>query len=201
MASSAPLLRAPLQARSVATRARLVDATVEALVEQGYAGTTTTEVAARAGVSQGALYKHFPNKRQLLAAGVAHVFDSLVREFRDAFARRRSRDVGAALELLARSFASPRLLAAFEVYTAARTDADLAAAVAPILAEHRDNLRREARRLFPDAPPRVLDPLVDTVMSAYQGAALGTLVAADPRAERKSRVLLARWVAQELEDV
>ena len=138
---------------------------------------------------------------QLLAAGVEHVFRELVDAFRRDIARRRRADADAALALLARSFAQPRLLAAFEVYTAARTDPALRDALAPVLAEHRANLRREARCLFPDAPARKLDPLVDTVISAFQGAALGALVAADPRAERRSQALLARWVSEELERV
>ena len=201
MAVAAPAVRAPMQARSLATRARLVDATVEALVAEGYAGTTTTSVASRAGVSQGALFKHFPNKRELLAAAVASVFDAVVDDFRAAYARRRSPDVRVALDLLAERFADPRLLAAFEVYTAARTDAALTATVAPILETHRENLRREARALFPEVPRRRLDPLVDTIMSTLQGGALGALVSVDPRSERRSRALLTRWVRAELGDV
>ena len=47
------------QARSVATRERLLDAAIEAFVAQGYAALTTTEVCRRARLSQGALFKHF----------------------------------------------------------------------------------------------------------------------------------------------
>ena len=68
MTSAAAALKPTLQARSRATRVRLLQATAAALEELGYAGASTTEVARRAGVSQGALYKHFPSKVQLLAA-------------------------------------------------------------------------------------------------------------------------------------
>ncbi|MGC9544677.1 helix-turn-helix domain-containing protein, partial [Streptomyces sp. UG1] len=44
----------------VATRAQIVDAAVESLIEVGVAATTTLEVQRRAGVSRGALLHHFP---------------------------------------------------------------------------------------------------------------------------------------------
>ena len=44
--------------RSAETRGRLLDATVACLHEFGYAGTTTTEIARRAGVSRGAQVHH-----------------------------------------------------------------------------------------------------------------------------------------------
>ena len=40
----------PMQARAVATRRKLLDAAVASLCDSGYAGTTTTLVAQRAGV-------------------------------------------------------------------------------------------------------------------------------------------------------
>ena len=67
---------APQQARAKATRRKLLNAAVQSLCESGCAGTTTTVVANRAGVSQGALYKHFGSKHQLIAATVEH-FGSL----------------------------------------------------------------------------------------------------------------------------
>lgn len=199
MAAPAPL-RPARQARSRATRRRLLAASVGALRELGYAGTTTTEVARRAGVSQGAVYKHFPSKLQLLTAGIRHLFVELVEEFRAAF-ETGDHSPAEAVRLLQQSFAQPRLLAAFELYTAARTDPSLRDELAPILAEHRENLRREARRLFPRPPTEGIEPLVDTLISALQGAALGGLVAPDPEAERRSLALLTRWVEQELQRV
>ena len=63
-----PKPRRTQQQRREETRGRLLAATQTALVERGYAGTTTTEVCRRAEVSQGALFKHFASKGELLAA-------------------------------------------------------------------------------------------------------------------------------------
>ena len=72
----------------------------------GYAGTTTTKVCGRAGVSQGALFKHFASKTALLAATVEHLFAQLVDDFRRGFAAIAQQDdrVAAAVHALAAIF-------------------------------------------------------------------------------------------------
>src|SRR5215468_6574679 len=59
--------------RSAAMRERLLDATIDCLVEYGYSGTTTTRVAERAGVTRGAQVHHFPTKTDLVTAAVRHL--------------------------------------------------------------------------------------------------------------------------------
>ena len=68
----------PSQARSIATRARLLASAVDALVADGYAGASTTSIAKRAEVSQGALFKHFPSKHALLGEALQQLFTELV---------------------------------------------------------------------------------------------------------------------------
>jgi AcrR family transcriptional regulator len=53
-----------------ATRRRLLDAAYELLVKEGYQATTLQGVARRAGLSTGAIYGHFANKQELMAAAV-----------------------------------------------------------------------------------------------------------------------------------
>jgi AcrR family transcriptional regulator len=48
--------------------ARIVDAAVRVLVEEGALGFTTTKVADEAGISVGSLYQYFPNKHSLVLA-------------------------------------------------------------------------------------------------------------------------------------
>jgi AcrR family transcriptional regulator len=109
----------------------LLDAALETLVERGYAGTTTIEVARRAGVSRGAQLHHFPSKAELLTAAVGHLLDRRVADYRKAFA-----DIppsvdylDAAIDLLWTGFQGPSFIAWVELWVAARTDATLRAAV------------------------------------------------------------------------
>ncbi|MGH3745508.1 MAG: TetR/AcrR family transcriptional regulator [Mycobacteriales bacterium] len=48
------------------TRGRLIAAAARAFAQQGYEGTRVADIAAAAGVSNGALYAHFGGKAQLL---------------------------------------------------------------------------------------------------------------------------------------
>ena len=50
-------------------RERLVLAAVDLFTEQGYDATTVAQIAARAGVTKSTFFRHFPDKRELLAAG------------------------------------------------------------------------------------------------------------------------------------
>src|SRR5436309_11852144 len=56
--------------RSATTRRRLIDAAVECLNESGYLEATLEVVAARAGVSRGAVQHHFGSRNDLLIAVV-----------------------------------------------------------------------------------------------------------------------------------
>ena len=111
-------------------RLRLLEATVECLVELGWSGTTTTVVSQRAGVSRGAQLHHFPTKQALVVAAVGHLAERRRLDLgRDALG---GTDVRAALDVLAAQFVSPVFFAALELWVAARTDAELSAAVAPL---------------------------------------------------------------------
>ncbi|MBO0687108.1 MAG: TetR/AcrR family transcriptional regulator, partial [Candidatus Dormibacteraeota bacterium] len=55
-------------ARSAATRAQLISVATRLFAERGYAGVGTEEIVREAGVSRGALYHHFADKRELFAA-------------------------------------------------------------------------------------------------------------------------------------
>lgn len=75
------------------TRADIVSAARALFAQNGYAATTTAEVAARAGVTIGAVFHHFKGKADLFAA----VFDELDDEM-DAYARARAQKVGGGLK-------------------------------------------------------------------------------------------------------
>lgn len=67
-AAEKPLRRVPVQGRSVARVARMLDACAELLDEVGYDALTTTQLAERAGVAIGSVYQFFPDKRAVVQA-------------------------------------------------------------------------------------------------------------------------------------
>ena len=57
----------PLRADARRNRAKILDAAGEVFAERG-AAASTEEVAARAGVAIGTVFRHFPTKQDLLGA-------------------------------------------------------------------------------------------------------------------------------------
>ncbi|SEG48777.1 transcriptional regulator, TetR family [Actinacidiphila yanglinensis] len=50
-------------------RERLIVAALDLFVEQGYDNTTVAEISTRAGLTRSTFFRHFPDKREILAAG------------------------------------------------------------------------------------------------------------------------------------
>jgi AcrR family transcriptional regulator len=166
--------------RSATTQGLLLDAALDCLAELGYAGTTTTVVAERAGVSRGAQLHHFPTRAALVAAAVEHLYARLTDDYQAGFARLRPgpHHLRAALELLWAMFTVPRYAAVLELFTAARTDCELHAQLRPIAARHQANVVRLARAYFAEAArdPRRFDATLQLVLDAMQGMAASRAV-------------------------
>ncbi len=182
--------RVPQEERTRAMRARLLEATVECLVERGFAGTSTTLVSQRAGVSRGAQLHHFPAKNDLVVAAVEHLAEVRRDELAAAAAAlpagpRRTRAV---LAMLAEHFTSPVFTAALELWVAARTDPALLAAVAPL----EQRVGRETHRLTvellgaDERDPGVRE-LVQATLDLVRGLGLADTITDD--APRRSRIL------------
>lgn len=182
--------RVPQEERSRVMRQRLLEATVECLVERGWSGTTTTLVSQRAGVSRGAQLHHFPTKNDLVVAAVEHLSEVRGAELADAAAalpngRRRTRAV---LGMLAEHFTSPVFTAALELWVAARTDPALAVAVGPLEQRIGREIHRHTVELLgaDETQPGVRE-LVQATLDLVRGLGLATTLTDD--AVRRSRIL------------
>lgn len=122
--SRTPSARRTQEERSTATRERLLEAAFRCLVEEGFAGTTTTLVCRRSRLSRGALLHHFPSKADLLAAAADYVFHRRLGEFREAFsgAPPESRSAATAIDLMWRMLSGSTYYAWLELLLASRTD-------------------------------------------------------------------------------
>jgi AcrR family transcriptional regulator len=110
--------------RSAATRTRLLDATIEALIAVGWSGTSTTEVVRRAGVSRGAQVHHYPTKDDLVVAAIEHLLVRRLDEYHEAFNQlpEHDRTPAAAIDLLWHNCFGPTFEAWLELAVAARLD-------------------------------------------------------------------------------
>ncbi len=121
--------------RRAETRSRLLDATVESLIADGYAGTTIRHVTERAGVSQGAQSHHFPHRVDLVASAFEHLAEQRIDRYAER-ARSLSGDRGvrlrALLDLLWEDFSSPLFTVAAKLWVASADDPELRERLIPV---------------------------------------------------------------------
>ena len=173
--------------RTAATRAKLLDAAVESLVEQGYSGISTQGIAKHAGVSRGAQLHHFPTKESLVVAAVEHLVDKRLREILES---RPDPEYG--FEALFDAFTGPLFDAALELWVAARTDPALHAAMIPLERKVTDALRTGCLEIMGD---RVSPDIIDLGIELARGFAVSALMRT-PESDREFRDrLLPVWKA------
>lgn len=150
---------------------------------RGYSGTTTAAVCAEAGVSQGALFRHFPTRMALLVATAEHVAETNVAAFRELVDAPAS-DVDE-LTLVLRHLRSIVLSRANQTWRellfAARSDPDLHAAMRPARQEFQRQMLTTAADLWGDLLPEdERAALLSIVVNFLDGLAFSSL---DPTSE------------------
>ncbi len=171
-------------------RQRLLDATVECLVEDGWTGTSTTVVSKRAGVSRGAQLHHFPTKSDLVLAAVEHLSLGRHDEVGDRLSSlpegpERTRAV---LEMLGELVTGPLFVAALELWVAARTDPALKEAVTELEARvGRELHRRTVEALGVDESVPGQRELVQATLDLLRGLGLANTLTDD--AARRAGIL------------
>jgi AcrR family transcriptional regulator len=179
--------RVARQDRSVETQRRILAATIACLVDNGYAKLTTAAIAQRAALSEGALFRHYATKADLIVAAVQHVFAELDHLYQRLFARAgRRRDVVAAgIDALWKVMTTPEYLATNEVYLAARSDQALRGAIRPMALAHQENLLSRARQLYGSDAPSHFEAALDTLILAMQAAAIDSVALQDKHTDRR----------------
>ncbi|MGK2955713.1 MAG: TetR/AcrR family transcriptional regulator [Solirubrobacterales bacterium] len=178
--------------RTAATRTSVLDATVELLIEKGYAGTSTRLAAERAGVSLGALQHHFRTKAILSVEAMRYLAERLAEEF--VAASPDSDDVvdrfGTILDRVLVVFRGPTFAAAVEIQLASRTDAELQQPVRDLHDDFEEIILNSATALLPEiANLPGFDSLLQTSISAVRGLAVSTM---DPITETREQWALIR---------
>jgi AcrR family transcriptional regulator len=185
--------------RSTATRAQLLEATVDCLDRFGFAGTSTTAVCKRARLSRGAQLHHYPTKRKLVTAAIEHVLQRRLEEFRQRSAKGPgSGDLRArmdrAVELLWSMTSDQTFYAWLELLVAARTDTVLRKSMSQIAARFEAGVVQVFHEAFPelgDSPALNVGPWF--TLAACQGFALDRILdPGEPRIELGLKILASQ---------
>ncbi|MEU1041346.1 TetR/AcrR family transcriptional regulator [Streptomyces sp. NPDC005551] len=184
--------RAPKQDRSRATRQRLLAAAVACLAEHGWAGSTVSVVAERAGVSRGAAQHHFPTREDLFTAAVEYVAEERSTALRALFPEGAA-DRPAVVSALVGLYTGPLFRAALHLWVAASNEEQLR----PRVTELEARVGRESHRIAVDllgadeTRPGVRET-VQGLLDMARGLGLANLLTDD--AGRRERVV-AQWGA------
>ncbi|MFI6008220.1 TetR/AcrR family transcriptional regulator [Streptomyces sp. NPDC051243] len=138
--------RVPKQDRSRATRQRLLEAAVACLAEHGWAGSTVSVVAERAGVSRGAAQHHFPTREDLFTAAVEYVAEERSTALRALFPEGAAEDRQAVVSALVDLYTGPLFRAALHLWVAASNEEQLR----PRVTELEARVGRETHRIAVD---------------------------------------------------
>ncbi|MFF0432890.1 TetR/AcrR family transcriptional regulator [Streptomyces sp. NPDC004327] len=180
-------LTGPKQDRSRATRQRLLEAAVACLAEHGWAGSTVSAVAERAGVSRGAAQHHFPTREDLFTAAVEYVAEERSQALRELPAVGRQEAVAALVDL----FTGPLFRAALHLWVAASDEEQLRPRVTELEARVGRECHRIAVQLLgaDESRPGVRES-VQGLLDMARGLGLATLLT-DDRARRER--VVAQW--------
>jgi len=162
--------------KTAETRRRLLDAAIVCLIDRGYANTTTSEIAERAGLSRGAQLYHFPRKEELLTSAVEHLFQLMFREMKEKVSRLTNENDRRAMAIdLLWEIANGRFMTVWiELIVASRTDAYLRESVSAANDRAAEFIDRSFKELFPRpaAAGDDYDLIPQVVLMLLQGMAL-----------------------------
>lgn len=165
--------------------AAVVEAAVEALAEVGYARTTTAEIARRAGVSQGGLFRHFGSRLDVVLAAAEAIRSRQLVDFSAGLGSLGEVDLDQVVRRLRQATRAPINSAWYELVVAARADAELRAVLGPMAARYHAEIL-ELGRALPIAahlPPLELDTIVMSIVHLLDGEALMASVHPQPEQE------------------
>lgn len=166
----------PRSPRRLVSRQQLLDAAREIVTEHGYRGASVAAIAGHAGISNGALYRHFPSKVELFVEVFRDVCDREIRA-----AQRASADLDDPLDKLdailanfaIRALGNPKLAWAL---IAEPVDP----AIEEVRLEYRRTYRRAVAQLLRQATAAGTIPAQDTEVAAAALIGAGNEVLAGP---------------------
>ncbi|MFF8645154.1 TetR/AcrR family transcriptional regulator [Streptomyces sp. NPDC015345] len=179
--------RAPKQDRSRATRQKLLQAAVSCLAEHGWAGSTVSVVAERAGVSRGAAQHHFPTREDLFTAAVEYVAEQRSTALRALPAQDPASVVAALVDL----YTGPLFRAALHLWVAASNEPQLGSRVTELEARvGRETHRIAVELLHADESRPGVRETIQGLLDMARGLGLANLLTDD--GARRERVV-AQW--------
>lgn len=179
--------------KSAMTRTAILEATIQCLLELGYANTTTALIANYAKVSRGAMMHHFPSRMSVMRAVIDYLHGLRLREYRELMSDiddpQRKLTVQAVRESVEAAWDYvnlPSFMAYQEMLAASRTDAELRQIIEPVEKDFEKQFLDTVKAVFPHWENLArLEAAHDIVQFLMKGMALSHMsVRKNARAKR-----------------
>lgn len=189
--------------RTSETRMKLIEATLDILLKDGYARATTADIADLAGVSRGALTHHFESKDDLVADALEHLLKSATQDIAVLSEKvaQGHLNLEVFLEKLWELFSGRLFLVTLEYVTEARHNAWLHAKVVPLVREFHAALDQIWRSFFEDSglTSAEASATLNATLCLLRGMGVQTVLRDDPAYYRGLLDLWKKLVLQSLE--
>lgn len=177
------------QQRREETVARLLQASIDTIIEVGYARASAAVITKRAGVSVGALFRHFETMGDFMAATAYKVLrrqlETFTKQVAEIPADRPA--LPAALTILRDITAGSTNAVLYELMVAARTDEKLKETLQNVLGQYSAKIH-DAARALPGAesfPEETFPVIVALMTNVFDGAAIVRGVLPQPELEEQ----------------
>jgi AcrR family transcriptional regulator len=170
--------------RSQETKRKLLRATIDLLIERGYARLTVADIDRRAGMSNGARVHHFRTKEDLVVAANAELYANAVSlgTARAADARHSKHPFKDCFDDLTSLYFGRWFLGSLDATVAARTDKRLARRIHPIIIDYHDSIRHAWTRAFVETGLGAAESeeAYDVILHTVRGMSLASLRSRKP---------------------
>lgn len=177
------------QQRREETVARLLQASIDTIIEVGYARASAAVITKRAGVSVGALFRHFETMGDFMAATAYEVLrrqlETFTKQVAEIPADRPA--LPAVLTILRDITAGSTNAVLYELMVAARTDEKLKETLQNVLGQYSAKIH-DAARALPGAesfPEETFPVIVALMTNVFDGAAIVRGVLPQPELEEQ----------------
>ena len=170
--------------RTSATRARLVEATLDLLLSKGYAGTTTVDIAARAGLTRGALAHHYAGKDELVVEAFDRHLTIVTQEIRTyaTLVRDGSLSLDDFIDRVWTIFSGRFFMLTLEEVTAARHNDFLRVRLVARTRDFHESLDAIWRQFFDETGlnPLEIEVMLNATLCLLRGMGVQTVLRDDP---------------------
>lgn len=172
------------------TKKKLLDATERLIYAGGICATGMDAIVKESGVARKTIYRHFPNKDELVAEALRERDVRWMRWFIDAGSRAKTPRARllACFDALEQWFAAPEFRGCAFINAAGETgDAD--GPIRAVAKEHKAKLREYLRQLAAELPARNPDDMASSLLILIDGAITVALVTGRKEAAREAQRL------------